>query len=117
MGDLVFLIIDYIVRCRMTVEEKAFSEELMKRIQLAEITCGYQGSRQKASIAQRGGVAVVKRELSRDGCSHGFQLLKEKGELGLTSEALVVDKKYAILFEDEEVNMCLNLLCECGYFG
>lgn len=101
----------------MTKLEKQFSHGLIQKMQTAETLYGYRGIRQKEEIEKHGGVACVKRALARDGSFHSFPFLQEHGHLELTAEALVVDQKFSVLFEDEEVNLCLELLCDGGYFG
>ena len=48
--------------------------------------------------------------------SDGFNLLAQKGRLDLSLEALAVKKQFTALFTDEEVNWCLDVLMEAGYF-
>lgn len=57
------------------------------------------------------------RTLSGTRLSDGFNALKEKHRLGLTLEALVVDKRFTTLFSDEEANEALTRLLEAGYYG
>ena len=47
--------------------------------------------------------------------SDGFHLLAQKGQLGLTLEALAVRKEFTALFSDEEVNNALDRLLFAGY--
>ena len=55
------------------------------------------------------------RILSGNRLSDGFNLLQAKGQLGLSLEALVVDKRFTALFTDEEANEALMRLLEVGY--
>ena len=57
----------------------------------------------------------AKRILSGNRLSDGFNLLQAKGHLGLSLEALVVDKRFTALFTDEEANEALMRLLEVGY--
>ena len=57
----------------------------------------------------------AKRILSGNRLSDGFNLLQAKGQLGLSLEALVVDKRFTALFTDEEANEALMRLLEVGY--
>lgn len=101
----------------MTDLEKKFSEEWMKKAEEAQGMDDYNAARLLKNIQERGGVLVARRALERNGCSENFELLKKNRRLDLSMEALIVKGEYGTLFEDDEVNQCLALLCECGYFG
>ena len=58
---------------------------------------------------------TAKRALSGNRLSDGFNQLLSKGQLKLSLEALVVDKRYTTLFTDEEANEALMRLLEVGY--
>jgi hypothetical protein len=60
-------------------------------------------------------VKTAKRTLSGNRLSDGFNLLQGKGQLSLSLEALVVDKRFTALFTDEEANEALMRLLEVGY--
>ena len=55
------------------------------------------------------------RTLSGSRLSDGFHLLAQKGQLDLSLEALVVDKRFTALFSDEEANEALDRLLSAGY--
>ncbi len=57
----------------------------------------------------------AKRILSGTRLSDGFNELAEKGQLKLSLEALVIDKRFTGLFTDEEANEALTRLLEAGY--
>ena len=57
----------------------------------------------------------AKRVLSGTRLSDGFNELKTKGQLKLSLEALVIDKRFTALFTDEEANEALMRLLEAGY--
>ena len=57
----------------------------------------------------------VKRLLSGSRTSDGFADLMKKGQLKLSLEALVVDKRFTALFTDEEANTALLRLLNAGY--
>ena len=101
----------------MTDLEKKFSSEWMKKAEEAQGIDGYNATRLLKDIEERGGVSVARRTLNRNGCSENFEILKKRNSLDLSMEALIVKGEYGALFEDKEVNDCLTLLCECGYFG
>ena len=60
-------------------------------------------------------VKGAKRILSGTRLSDGFYDLAVKGQLKLSLEALVIDKRFTALFTDEEANEALNRLLEAGY--
>ncbi|MEA5057115.1 MAG: hypothetical protein VB047_06110 [Anaerotignum propionicum] len=101
----------------MTDIEKIFSEEWMKKAEQAKGLEGYNSAKLIKEIQQYGGVSVARRALSRNGCSDNFEILKKSKRLDLSMEALIVKGEYGSLFEDDEVNQCFALLCECDYFG
>ena len=57
----------------------------------------------------------AKRILSGTRLSDGFNDLAQKGQLKLSLEALVVDKRFTGLFTDEEANEALMRLLDAGY--
>ena len=58
---------------------------------------------------------TAKRTLSGTRLSDGFNDLAKKGQLKLSLEALVIDKRFTQLFTDEEANEALQRLLEAGY--
>lgn len=57
----------------------------------------------------------AKRILSGSRLSDGFGQLAQLGKLGLSLEALAVDKRFTGLFTDEEANEALMRLLEAGH--
>lgn len=57
----------------------------------------------------------AKRTLAGSRLSDGFNELAAKGQLKLSLEALVIDKRFTGLFTDEEANEALMRLLEAGY--
>ena len=57
----------------------------------------------------------AKRILSGTRLSDGFNELAAKGQLKLSLETLVIDKRFTGLFTDEEANEALTRLLEAGY--
>jgi len=60
-------------------------------------------------------MAQAKRNLSGSRTSDGFGDLAAKGQLSLSLEALVVDKRFTALFTDDEANTALDRLLSAGY--
>ena len=57
----------------------------------------------------------AKRILSGTRLSDGFNDLAAKNMLKLSLEALVIDKRFTVLFTDEEANEALSRLLDAGY--
>ena len=55
------------------------------------------------------------RALTGNRVSDGFNILADKHHLELSLEALVVDKRFTQLFNDEEANNALIRLLDAGY--
>ena len=66
-------------------------------------------------VAEEEAMKTAKRVLSGNRLSDGFNQLQAKGQLKLSLEALVVDKRFTQLFTDEEANEALMRLLEVGY--
>ena len=66
-------------------------------------------------VAEEEAMKTAKRALSGNRLSDGFNMLQAKGQLKLSLEALVVDKRFTQLFTDEEANEALMRLLEVGY--
>lgn len=83
----------------------------------------WQQNREKAAVLgvrmrpvdEKDAVKQAKRTLSGTRLSDGFNDLAAKGQLRLSLEALVVDKRFTGLFTDEEANEALTRLLEAGY--
>ena len=77
------------------------------------------GVNQKRLLEQAqkiGGLAAAKEVIRRGRPSDGFYALEGKGALSLSLEALAANAEYAALFTDDEVNHCMDLLCEAGFY-
>ena len=66
-------------------------------------------------LAEEDAVKTAKRTLSGSRLSDGSNQLQGKGQLGLSLEALVIDKRFTQLFNDEEANNALMRLLDAGY--
>ena len=66
-------------------------------------------------VAEEEALKNARRILSGNRLSDGFNQLQAKGQLSLSLEALVVDKRFTALFTDEEANEALMRLLEAGY--
>ena len=100
----------------MTALEKKLQQEVMKNCGLAEKEYGCKMTRFLQTI-ERFGIVRTAQEIFRKGrTSDCFNKLAEAGHLELTMEATIVKGEYAVLFTDEQVNYCYELLCEKGYY-
>ena len=61
-------------------------------------------------------VKGAQRVLAGSRLSDGFNELAAKGQLKLSLEALVIDKRFTSLFTDEEANEALQRLLDAGYY-
>ena len=93
--------------------ELLFDQELLQNAEQARILCGSPVTRFVRSVQTTGGVSAV-RELCRR--NRPSDALAQAGRLDLSAEASAVKGKYGPLFTDDEVNACLALLLEAGYF-
>ena len=80
----------------------------------------FEKARQKASalgvrIRPMENMSQVHRCLSGHRVSDGFDQLTQLGQLGLSLEALSVQKQFTALFTDDEANNALTRLLEAGY--
>ena len=66
-------------------------------------------------VADAEAVKTAKHILSGNRLSDGFNQLLAQNSLHLSVEALVVDKRFTVLFTDEEANEALMRLLEVGY--
>ena len=66
-------------------------------------------------VAAEEAMKSAHRCLSGRRLSDGFNALKDKGHLELSLEAIAIDKRYTLLFSDEEANEALTRLLEAGY--
>ena len=66
-------------------------------------------------VAEEEAMKTAKRALSGNRLSDGFNMLQAKGQLKLSLEALVVDKRFTQLVTDEEATEALMRLLEVGY--
>ena len=60
---------------------------------------------------------LAHRSLQGNRESEGFGILADKKRLDLSLEALVVDKRFGALFNDEEANNALTRLLDAGYYA
>ena len=95
--------------------ELLLEQELLQNAQQARILCS-PVTRFVRSVQTAGGVAAVRESCRRNRPSDAFDSLVQAGRLDLSAEASAVKGKYGPLFTDEEVNTCLTLLLESGYF-
>ena len=66
-------------------------------------------------LEKKDAMKQARRDLSGNRTSDGFVALADKGQLALSLEALVIDKRFTALFTDEEANNALDRLLDAGY--
>ena len=99
----------------MTLSQ-TFQKEAMTNAQTAMLAHGAPTKRLLQTLQIRGGVETAKELAAKHRLSDGFDHLARCGHLELTLEALMTKGKYGSLFTDEEVNHCLDVLVEAGYY-
>ena len=100
----------------MTTLEKQFQEVLVANAEAAQKQCSCRMTRFLQTIEKFGGVKTAKEILRKGRLSDDFEVLQKAGLLKLTMEALVVDRHFAELFTDDEVNQCYEVLCDNGFY-
>ena len=100
----------------MTQLEQNFQKEAMAQAQTAMLAHGCPTKRLYTLLESRGGVETARELARKHRLSDGFDALKACGHLELSLEALMTKGKYGTLFTDDEVNWCLEVLVEAGYF-
>ena len=95
---------------------QTFQKEAMANAQTAMLAHGAPTKRLLQNLETHGGVETAKELTAKHRLSDGFDALARCGHLELSLEALMTKGKYGSLFTDEEVNHCLDVLMEAGYF-
>jgi len=95
---------------------QSFQTEAMANAQTAMLTHGAPTKRLYQNLQTHGGVETAKELAKRRRTSDGFDVLARCGHLELSLECLMTKGKYGALFTDDEVNWCLDILMEAGYF-
>ena len=96
--------------------KEEFQLQAMKNAQTAMLDHGAPTKRLMDTLRAQGGVETVQELCKRHRVSDGFDFLAGKKQLDLSLEALVVRGKFGSLFTDDEVNWCLDLLMQAGYY-
>ena len=99
----------------MTLEQ-TFQKEALQQAQTAMLAHGCPTKRLYQTLETRGGVETARELAKKHRLSDGFDALQACGHLELSLEALMVKGKYGMLFTDDEVNWCLEVLVEAGYY-
>lgn len=100
----------------MTKLETEFTGALLDNLAQAQTVTGVAETRLKTQAEREGGVKAVRQMLQRGQMSRQFTPLQEKKRLDLTPEALVIQGRFAPLFTDDEVDLCLQTLLDAGMF-
>lgn len=101
----------------MKALEARFEEQLKTALERAQADCHVPQKRLAESVKKRGALVAAKESLGRKRASEGFYGLEKAKRLDLSLEALAAREEYAPLFSDDEVNFCMDLLCEYGYYN
>ena len=95
---------------------QAFQQEAATNAQTAMLVHGAPTKRLLHNLETRGGVETAKELAAKHRLSDGFDHLARCKHLELTPEALMTKGKYGPLFTDDEVNHCLDVLMEAGFY-
>lgn len=95
---------------------QAFQQQAITHAQTAMLAHGAPTKRLLQNLQENGGLETAKEQLQRRRVSDGFDALAQCRHLELSLEALIIQGKYGALFTDDEVNWCLTVLMEAGYF-
>ena len=95
---------------------QTFQAEAMANAQTAMLTHGAPTKRLFQNLQANGGVETARELAKRHRTSDGFDALARCGHLELSLECLMTKGKYGALFTDDEVNWCLDVLMEAGYY-
>ena len=97
--------------------EQAFTKELIENCHTARRELGFFPERLLQMIERDGGLNAIRNAIARQKTTESFDRLCKLGRLDLSPEATATKACYQSLFSDEEVDFCLEMLCECGYYG
>ncbi len=104
------------MEAKQTKLELALQQELLQNAQQAAARYHSPVTRFVRDLQSRGSVAAVRDFVRRHAPSDAFASLEQAGHLELSPEATIIQAHYGPLFTDEEINTCLTLLLEAGYF-
>ena len=104
------------MEAKQTKLELALQQELLQNAQQAAARYHSPVTRFVRNLQSRGSVAAVRDFVRRHAPSDAFASLEQAGHLELSPEATIIQARYGPLFTDEEINTCLTLLLEAGYF-
>lgn len=98
--------------------EKNFEQAVIYASQRARLLYGFNAEGFIKSFEKYGAAAYFKQQLERKRLSTMFTFLGDNGGEGLelTPEALATDKRFTVLFTDEQVDFCLEMLLEYGFY-
>ena len=94
-----------------------FTKALFRALDEAESLLGIRQPKLRQTAEKYGGVAAAKYYIDHSRISDGFDALHQKKRLDLSMEALVTSTAWHGLFTDEEVNHCLDMLMQAGFFA
>ena len=97
--------------------EEILTQAVLEAAEQAQTECGCRMTRLMQNVRTQGASAYLKMLLARHRRSDEFDRLADEGRLELSMEAIAVKSCFGSLFTDEEINACLSVLLENGYFG
>lgn len=102
-----------------TNAEQRFEQEVIEAAKKAQELYGFNAGSFIKGFEKHGAARFFSQQFERKRLSSLFSFLVDNGakSLELTPEALVTDSRYTALFSDEQVNFCLLLLVENGFYN
>lgn len=98
----------------LNILENKFNEDMKNIYNVAKKELGYNAVIFKKLVLQKGGVQAAKQLISKED-TYGFEKLRKLKRLDLTVEAHVLKDEYAVLFTNEERELCKKRLEDFGY--
>jgi uncharacterized protein (DUF433 family) len=98
-----------------TTLEADFHEAMLDIYRRAKSEANYNAVRYLQMVVERGGLAAAKALVEATHPSEAYTALWERGRLDLSVEALVLQKRWAPLFSDEDRALAGNRLKDYGF--
>lgn len=97
--------------------EKAFHHAMLGIYEQARDACDYRAVRFLQMVSDRGGLETAKRLLAQEEIQAGLTTLWECQRLDLSMEALVLEPRFKLLFNESELKTARERLDAFGYRG
>lgn len=95
--------------------EDRFHDAMLDLYRVAKQKCRYDAKAFLNMVLTNGGVETAHQLLGDQTIQYGFTKLWECGRLDLTVECLVLNRRFARLFDERELEEARRRLRKCGY--